>query len=315
VQQARGELDQARNEFKHKKAELEARVKEVDRYAKDLERQQRELQRASMESLQTRLSPSRAHAAEQIDEPEVDETEVESSAAAAGLAAGVESDEDVHEPWTPMDDESWTEPLETEEPVAGITYEAAALPTPEKSRRPAWVIPVGVAAFLILLVGTAVGLNRRHSTESALSVIASYPVPQAPQSAVPLPGDPVVDSAAGVIAPSTLPDSDEFTVLRDSIAAADARREARQAAAEKAGQRAAAHTITDKNGVTWTTVAPPPLDVVKRQMDSAAAAASRPNPRQDSARGDSTRKDTSKAKPDTVVKPDTGRARKKTADR
>jgi hypothetical protein len=261
----------------------------------------------SIESLKARLSQPPQRAAE-IDEPELEETEEETQDEAEEiatpiLAGGVESVEDTHEPWTPIEEsEPWSIPLQTDDPVAGITYEAAALPEPEKKTgRPRWAVPAGVAGVLILLVGVAAALNRRHTDQPAVvPIIATGPT--APVT-TPAPAVATTDSAAGVIAPVALADSAEFNAIRDSIVAADvARREARlerqraEAAAER--ERAAA-TFTDANGVKWSTVPPPPLDSVKR-ADSVARA-----------KKDTTaaKKDSTKVKPDTTVKPDTGKVK------
>jgi hypothetical protein len=167
---------------------------------------------------------------------------------------------------------------------------------------------VGVLA---ILVGAAVVLNHRGAEQPVLTTkgIASAPAhstPSAPPAATPAPG-PVVDSAAGSIAPLALSDSAVFASIRDSIVEADAEKRAarreRQAADEAAARERDARVVTDSNGVTWTTVRPPPLDSVQRAVNAS---------RVDSVKRDTTRvpkKDTIKTKPDTVVKPDTGTVR------
>ena len=339
VQQARTELDQARSEFKQKKSVLETRVKEIDHHARDLEKQKRELEKrarvlekrkldlekrntelvaagalaattashgseTSIDSLKARLTqpvpradegnrptgPADVVAEESVDEPE--------EIAVKGIAGGVESVEDVHLPWTPIEEtEPWSVPFETGEPVAGITYKAAALPAPEQAERPRWVVPVAIAGFVLLLGAAAWGISTRGNSPKPATV-AALPTAVAfgsPDTAA-VPSMPVTDSAAGVIAPTVLSDSAEFNAIRDSIAAADAQkreaRRAKQAADEAAAAKErAARTVTDSNGVKWTTVPPPPLDSVKRAM---------------------VKKDTVKAKPDTIVKPDTGTHRRPT---
>src|SRR5207244_11494222 len=104
------------------------------------------------------------------------EADVPEIIAAKEIAGGIESVEDVHEPWTPIEErEPWAVPLETDEPVAGITYEAAALPEPEPAAgRPRWMVPAGIAAFIVLLVGAAYGINHRNAGP-AQSVLATLP--------------------------------------------------------------------------------------------------------------------------------------------
>jgi hypothetical protein len=333
VQQARAELDQARAEFKQKKSELENRVKEIDRHARDLEKrardleaQQRELEKKNRElsiAAAAAMAPtaemalSDATVTEPVEPVEIEpvepepEREVQDAVTIPTLGAGVESVEDVHEPWTPIEEqEPWAVPLETDEPVSGITYEAAAIPEPEKkaSRRPAWAIPAGVAGGLLLLVGAAVALNHRGAKPVLTAAsIASGPTQPAHAAPAPAPAT-VIDSAAGSVAPAGLADSAVFNAIRDSVIEADAaKREARRQRQAEADAQAArereARIVTDSNGVKWTTVAPPPLDSVRKTTIV---------PRPDSAKRDTTKppkKDTIKTKPDTLVKPDTGKVR------
>ena len=214
--------------------------------------------------------------------------------AAKELAGGVESVEDVHAPWTPIEEtDPWAVPLNTNEPVAGIAYEAAAVLVPEPSTRPRWMVPAAVAGFIIVLAGGAWGVSHREAP-TKVTTVAAVPTAAAlrrPDTAA-IASASTSDSAAGVIAPPVRSDSAEFIAIRDSIAAADAHKRevrlAKQAAAEAAAAKErAARTVTDSNGVKWTTVPPPPLDSVQK---SAAKA----------------KKDSAKVKPDTVVKPDTG---------
>jgi hypothetical protein len=337
VQQARVELDQARADFKQKKSELEARVKEIDRHAKDLEKQKRELEKLShnlerrsleLEKRNRELTEAAALAAttaaindptapvEAVADDDVTdqefaaaEADVPEMIAAEEIAGGIESVEDVHEPWTPIEEtEPWAVPLDTDEPVAGIAYEAAALPELEKKEgRPRWMVPAGIAAFVVLLVGTAYGVNRHNSVSASpitVAALTSAGALRRPDTAA-IPSASVADSAAGTVAPAvpaTLADSAVFTAIRDSIVQADAeRRSARQAkvaaADAAAAKERAAQTVTDSTGQKWSTVPPPPIDSVAR-----AAA------KKDSI----VKKDmTVKVKPDTLVRPDTGSSRRR----
>lgn len=226
------------------------------------------------------------------------EADVSETTAAREIAGGIESVEDVHAPWTPIEEvEPWAVPLDTDEPVAGIAYEAAALPELEtREGRPRWMVPAGVAAFVVVLVGAAYGINHRGT--GATSTLATLPAGTIarPDTAA-MPSGAVTDSAAGSIAPAlALSDSAVFTAIRDSIVQADAERRATRLASQAADEARAreARTFTDSNGVKWSTLPPPPID-------SAARGA---------AKKDSTvKKDTVKVKPDTLVKPDTGRVR------
>ena len=229
------------------------------------------------------------------------EADVPEMIAAEEIAGGIENVEDVHEPWTPIEEaEPWAVPLVINEPVAGIAYEAAALPEPdEKGGRPRWMVPVGIAAFVLLLVGAAYGINRHNgvsATPATVATLANTGALRTPDTAA-IPSAAVADSAAGTIASPGLADSAVFTAIRDSIVRADAeRRVARQAKlvadeAAAAKQRAA-RFVTDSTGQKWSTVPPPPMDSVARAA----------------AKKDSTvKKDTTvKVKPDTLVRPDTG---------
>ncbi len=283
VQQARAELDEARADFKHKKSELDARAKEIDRHARDLEKEKRELAAAtaatvsetSLASLKERLTQPLSRADEQVTEEEfaAAEADVPEIIAAEEIAGGIESVEDVHAPWTPIEEtEPWAVPLETDEPVAGITYEAAAVPKPRRNEgRPRWMVPAAVAGFIVVLVGSALAINHRGSGSGTPTSVADGQALRRPDT-VAMPKMAVTDSAAGTIAPPALADSAVFTAIRDSIVQADERRAARRA--KVAADEAAA------------------------KKDSAA-------------KMDSTvKKDTTvKAKPDTLVKPDTGQVR------
>ena len=199
-------------------------------------------------------------------------------------------------------DEPWAVPLDTDEPVAGISYEAAALPEREKQDgRPRWMVPAGIAALVVLLVGTAYGINRHNGVSAApatVAALASTGAFRTPDTAA-IPSSAVSDSAAGTIAQPLLADSAVFTAIRDSIVQADAeRRAARQAKLatdEAAARLRAASTVTDSTGQKWSTVPPP-------SIDSAARAAKK----------DSVKKDTTvKVRPDTLVRPDTGSFRRR----
>ncbi len=331
VQQARAELDQARADFKQKKSELEARVKEIDRHAKDLEKQKRELERHSRDLEKRRLdledrnrelteaAASGAAAAsatrrpetplEAITDDEVSEQEfaaaqadVPEMIAAEEIAGGIEGIEDVHEPWTPIEEtEPWAIPLDTDEPVSGITYDAAALPEPATEEgRPRWMVPAGIAAFVVLLVGTAYAVNRHNrvsATPMTVATLASSGAFRRPDTAA-IPSTAVTDSAAGTIAPLALADSAVFTAIRDSILQADAeRRAARQVKLAAAAKERSARIVTDSTGQKWSTVPPPPIDSASR-----AAARKDSAPKKDRA---------VKAKPDTLVRPDTGGFRRR----
>jgi hypothetical protein len=342
VQQGRVELDQARADFKQKKSDLEARVKEIDRHAKDLEKQKRELEKHSRDLEKRKLDLERrnrelaeaaaanaTHASEtsmdslkarltqpmlRTDETSREVTQQEFAAAEADvpemiaaeeIAGGIEGVEDVHEPWTPIEEtEPWAVPLDTDEPVAGIAYEAAALPEPaKKDGRPRWMVPAGMAAFVVLLVATTYGVNRHNSVSAsptAVAALASAGAFRRPDTAA-IPSAAVTDSAAGTIAPMALADSAVFTAIRDSILQADAeRRAARQAKlatdeAAAARQRAAL-TVTDSTGQKWSTVPLPPIDSAPRAAK----------------KGSAVKKDTTvKARPDTLVRPDTGSYRRR----
>jgi hypothetical protein len=358
LQQARTELDQARADFKQRKGELEQRVKDIDRHAKelekrarDLDKQRRELERknaeleataraaataaasvpmvptaemptpdaAMLESMRPQEPVDVTEAGDEPVEPIEVEREDEEPIAAPVLGAGVESVEDVDAPWTPIEaTEPWAVPLETDEPVSGISYEAAALPEPEKKRsvRRVWALPAAVVGLLLVLVGAALAINHRGTTNQTVLASGALAAPMRQVPIQPQPA-PVVDSAAGSIAPTGLADSATFAAIRDSIAEADAaKRDARrqkQASDEAASRERAARIVTDSNGVKWTTVAPPPLDSVQRAVNAAKDTVVRSTAKPDTGKSDTmktvVKKDTLKAKPDTVVKPDTGMSR------
>jgi hypothetical protein len=277
VQQARAELDQARAEYKRKKSDIEAREKQLGRHISDLEKQKRALERraAELEVRNQELKDLAALAAaaapvvpehervtmplpaftedEVVSEPEQDPVEVMQEAVAA---------EEEVKAWTPIETaEPWAVPLETDEPVGAIKYEAAAIPEPPKreSRRPAWVIPAGIAGVVLLLGGLAWGVRSDDTTPSTL---ASLPVATVVKTQPAL----RADSAAGTIVPVS--DSVVFNAIRDSIIAADEARRLRRAraaaaAAEAERERAAARTWTDANGTVWSYDPPPPVTAVK----------------------------------------------------
>jgi hypothetical protein len=336
VQRARQELDQARVEFKHKKAELEARVKEIDRHARDLEKEKRVLERRTrdLDRRNRELEAASAAAAaetsiaglkarltrpqpgpDEINRPTLPlpvvtdahiadfDDDRQEEIPTKELAGGIESTEDIHAPWSPIEEVTpWTVPLEIGEPASAMEYESAAMPLPEHVGRGGWTVPAAIVGFVGIFVVAALVL-RQHSTGRSNSPTASMLArpDTAAMPAIPARGVTVaiVDSAGGEIVPA-LSDSAEFTTLRDSIDQADARQAARRAkaaseaaAAEKA--RAVAPVVTDSNGVQWTTA--PPLDSAKQALANAAK-------RDSTARKDSTKRDTLvKPKPDTGTSP------------
>lgn len=236
-----------------------------------------------------------------VDEPAQDDVEV--------MHEAIEAEEETHS-WTPIETaEPWTIPLETDEPVRTIQYEAAAVPEkPERGKRPAWVVPAGIAGAVLLIVGAAFGIGRSRSNDTpVVNTVASSPVGQRP--AVVTPATPVrADSAAGSIAP--LSDSAAFTALRDSIAAADEARRIRReraaaaAAAEAAAERQRPRTYTDSTGTVWTYTPPP---AAKPRPDTTTGATTVPPPPAVSTpKLDSLVRPSLtpvKPKPDTLVKP------------
>jgi hypothetical protein len=326
------DIDRHAKDLEKEKRDVEKRSRELEKHARLLEKQKAELEAknrelaaaaalvataggssdTSVEALKARLTqpidersrpdvPLDLIAEDSIDDEVEEESEVEP---AREIAGGIESVEDIHAPWTPIEEtDPWGVPLVTDEPVAGITYEAAALAEPEPSgdRRP-WAVPVAVAGLILLIAGTVYGVTHR-SNAARPTMVASAPtaaVIHRPDSAV-VTTPPITDSAAGLVAAPVLADSARFTALRDSIIEADAARRARrarEAADDAAAARArAAPVIIDSLGQKWSTVPPPPLTSVIRTIGDSATRA-----RRDSARRDSI----ARAKPDTLVKPDTG---------
>lgn len=278
-------------------------MKEIDRHARDLEKQQRALEKhsrdlasgTSIDSLKARLTQPMSRVDEIVTEQEfaAAEADVPEMIAAKEIAGGIESIEDVDAPWTPIEEtDPWAVPLETDEPVAGIAYDAAALPEPDKKGRPRWMVSAAVAGMVVLLLGGAYGISHRTRGSAKPTVVAAGSSAQSlrtPDTAA-MPSVAVTDSAAGVIAAPALADSAVFTALRDSIAQADAeKRAARRAKIAAEAAAAQALTITDSTGQKWSTVPPQPLDSVARAA---------------------MKKDSTVKKDTTVkVKPDTGRVR------
>ena len=285
VQEARTELDQARAAYKEKKAALEARAKQVDKHMAELEKQKRALERRAAElelrnkELQefAKLAATGAGAeiaeratlelpAVPVEEMEMDE-EPAQDPFVAGAPQGklsetpeaVDAEEEV-KGWTPIEtEEPWAIPLESDEPVREIQYEAAMVPEPEPSKRPAWMVPAGIAAAVLLLGGGAyAATHMSHSDQPAVQTVATLPAP-APTPTATQPAAATTglttDSAAGTIAPSS--DSAVFAAIRDSIVQADEARRIRRekAAAEAAAAEAEAarkpRTVTDSTGTVW----------------------------------------------------------------
>lgn len=223
------------------------------------------------------------------------------------MREAIEAEEETHS-WTPIETaEPWTVPLETDEPVRAIEYEAAAVAEkPARSKRPAWMVPAGIAGAVLLVVGAAFGIGRSRSNDTpVVNTVAAAPAGQ--RAAVTTPATPVrADSAAGSIAP--LSDSATFTALRDSIAAADEARRIRReraatAAAAAAAQRQGPQTYTDSTGTVWT-YTPPPATNPRPDTPAAATTAALPAvpaPKLDSLVRPSLTP--AKPKPDTLVKP------------
>lgn len=330
VQEARTELDRARAVYKEKKAALEARAKQVDKHMSELEKQKRALERRAAEleqrnlELQQFAALAASGAATEIAnrptlevaaiEPEPDEVEPPQQDDVAVMHEAVEAEEEVHA-WSPIEtEEPWAVPLETDEPAREIQYQAAAVPEPEKKgRRPAWMIPAGIAGAALLVVGSvlAIGRDGADSGDTAARQVVSQPIPAG--STTPSPGQPGVrtDSAAGVVIASS---DSAFAAIRDSIAAADAARQARRerAAAQAAAaeiaerERRAARTYTDPSGTVWSYDPPPPItstrpDTSVRPIVPPAAPINPLLPRPDSVRP---RPDTLvRPRPDTLVRP------------
>lgn len=278
VEEARTELDEARSAYKLKKSELEARAKQVDKHMSDLEKHKRTLEKraaalerraADLEQRNRELQdlallagaaavPVQPVAAleepvEDIDEPRQDDVRV--------MEEAIEADEEV-KAWTPIEAaEPWVVPLESDEPVRAIQYEAAAVPEPaEKGKRPAWMIPAGIAGAVLLIGGAAWGISRNDDDRLPVQTVTSTNRVTTPAAATPAPVR--TDSAAGTLAPVS--DSAVFTAIRDSIVAADEARRIRRAraaelaAAAEAAERARPRTYTDSTGTVWTIGTPPP---------------------------------------------------------
>jgi hypothetical protein len=321
VQLARKELDDARAVYKEKKAALEARAKQVDKHMAELEKQKRALERRAAEleqrnlELQQFAALAASGSAEDIaqrptmevaafDEP-AEEPEQEDVAV---LEEAVEAEETV-KAWTPIEtEEPWGVPLESDEPVREIQYEAAAVPDKEPAKRPAWVVPAGIAGAVLVLAGAAFAVSRSDRTAPVLQTVATTRVP-----APPAPSALRTDSAAGNV--DVMSDSVVFNAIRDSIVAADeARRIRRQRAAEEAAaaeaeqQRRAARTMTDSNGTVWLLDKPanfgsnqviklPDTLLVKPKIDTIKPDTAL-KPRPDT--GGKPKPDTLKPKPDTL---------------
>ena len=246
------------------------------------------IQRGGELSRPTQPMPVVEDEIEEADEPAQDSVEV--------MAEAIAAEEEV-QGWTPIEtEEPWTVPLETDEPVRAIAYEAAAVPEPEKkSGRPAWMVPASIAGLAVLAVGTAWGIRGRDSSAQAGgSVVASAPAASVVRTDTALlASGAVADSSAGAIAP--LSDSATFTALRDSIIAADAARRARReqaaAAASAEAERRRAQTYTDSTGTVWSLVPPASVDSARR-ADSVAKVKAK-------AKRDSI----AKVRPDTSAKP------------
>jgi hypothetical protein len=279
VQEARAELDNARAVYKEKKAALEARSKQVDKHMAELEKQKRALERRAAEleqrnlELQQFAALAASGAADDIAQrptmevkPVEDEEDVVDEPAQDDIAVmqeAVEAEEEV-KGWTPIEtEEPWAIPLDTDEPVREIQYQAAAVPEPERKGRPAWMIPAGIAGAVLLIGGAAFAVSR-SGNDSPVVATASAPSPRTTASV----SAPAMrtDSAGGTIAPVS--DSAVFYAIRDSIVAADeARRIRRQRAAEVAAaeaaaereRRPAARTFTDSTGTVWLIDQPPPV--------------------------------------------------------
>lgn len=331
VQQARKELDDARAAYKEKKAALEARAKQVDKHMAELEKQKRALERRAAEleqrnlELQQFAALAASGAAEEIAErptmevQAVDPAEIEDELPPQDDIAVVEeavaAEEEV-KGWTPIEtEEPWAIPLESDEPVRAIQYEAAAVPEKEPRKRPAWAVPAGIGAVVLLLGGAAYGVSRSERNETpVLQTVASQPVARQQPAAQTQPAVQT-DSAGGTVVPVT---SDSmFAAIRDSIVNADEARRIRReraAAAAAAEERARARTVTDSTGTVWLLERPPGFgtnqvitrpDTVKPKPDTMTLVV--PPPTLPKIKADSI-----KPKPDTIKpRPDTARVRRR----
>ncbi|MEO5567038.1 MAG: hypothetical protein ABIR92_01010 [Gemmatimonadaceae bacterium] len=280
VQEARAELDQARAAYKLKKSELEARAKQVDKHMSDLEKQKRTLEKragalerraADLEQrnreLQdlARLAGAAAVTVQPVaafEEPVEEDVDEAPQDDLRVMEEAIEAEEEV-KAWTPIEAEApWAVPLESDEPVRAIQYDAAAIPEPaQKGKRPAWMIPAGIAGAVLLIGGAAWGISRNDDGRAPVQTVSSSNRGTPPAAATPAPVR--TDSAAGSLAPVS--DSAVFTAIRDSIVAADEARRIRRAraaelaAAAEAAERARPRTYTDSTGTVWTIGTPPPV--------------------------------------------------------
>ena len=330
VQQARKELDDARAAYKEKKSALEARAKQVDKHMAELERQKRSLERraAELEQRNLELQQFAALAASgspeaigerptmeisAIDAEEIDVTPPPQDDVAV-MEQAIEAEEEV-KAWTPIEtEEPWAVPLDSDEPVHAIQYEAAAVPEKEPRKRPAWAVPAGVAAAVLLLGGAAFAVSRFEGDDTpVLQTVATQPVQQKKlaQPAVAV----RTDSAAGTVEPMT---SDSvFAAIRDSIVAADEarriRRERAAVAAAEAERVERTRTVRDSTGTVWLLDKPPGFgtnqvitrpDTVKPKPDTTLLVPPPVLPK--------IKMDSIKPKPDTIrPKPDTMKARRR----
>jgi hypothetical protein len=326
VQQARKELDDARAVYKEKKSALEARAKQVDKHMAELERQKRSLERRAAELEQRNLELQQFAALAASGAPEaigerptmeisaIDPAELDVAPPGqdevAVMEEAIEAEEEV-KAWTPIEtEEPWAVPLESDEPVHAIQYEAAAVPEKEPRKRPAWAVPAGVAAAVLLLGGAAFAVSRFEGNDTpVLQTVASQPVQQKQLA------QPAVrtDSAAGTVMP--LSSDSVFAAIRDSIVAADDARRIRRERAAVAAAAAAeterverARTIRDSTGTVWLLDKPPGFgtnqvitrpDTVKPRLDTTLVIPppALPRPRPDSLRP---RPDTIRPRPDTL---------------
>ncbi len=276
LQDARSELDAARAEFKEKRSALEARSKQVDKKVAELEKQKRHLERraAELELRNTELQEfaklaATGAGAEITERPTLElssipdqEVDIPLQDDVAVVADAVEAEEEVRA-WTPIEtEEPWSVSLDTDEPVRELRYEAAAVPEPEPRKRPAWMIPTGIGAALLILIGGAYAVKSMEDDGSTVQRVAlTQAAGQRPaQSEAP---ELRTDSAAGSIA--AFNDSATFTAIRDSIVAADEARRARRARAAALAEetqraereRERARTVTDSAGRVWFLDRPP----------------------------------------------------------
>ena len=325
VQLARKELDEARAAYKERKGALEARAKQVDKHMAELEKQKRALERRAAEleqrnlELQQFAALAASGAAEEIaqrptmevkavDPIELD-VETPPQDDVSVVEEAVEAEEEV-KAWTPIEtDEPWAIPLESDEPVHALQYEAAAVPEKEPRKRPAWAVPAGVAAAVLLLGGAAFAVSRSERNQTPiLQTAVTQPAPT--QKTVEQPSLRT-DSAAGSIAP---PSSDSiFAAIRDSIVTADEARRIRReraaaAAAAAAASEARERTHVDSTGTVWlldkpagfgekTVISADSLARTRARLDSMAAA-----PKKDSLLV-APPPILPKIKPDTAIKP------------